>query len=542
MQLRPYQKKAVESIDAELGKVNSTVAVLATGLGKTIIFSDASRRAVERTGKPALVLAHRTELVEQAAEKIHRVTGLDVGVEQGPRKEGRGDVPVVVGSVQSMINRLDEFEQDHFGLVTRDECHRAVSETDQRVAGYFTGPTQAKYLGVTATPTRGDKAALGKVFDSVAFEYEIADAIPDGWLVPIQQHTVQTDIDFSEIRTTAGDFNRGDLSDLMSDPESLYQIAAPTVEMAKERPTLVFAVTVAHAHALAGAIRDLTKAEVAVLDGGSHPDERRRVIEAYKAGHIQFLVNCALFTEGFDAPPTALVAMARPTKSKLLYMQCIGRGTRPLDGVVDPHAQADAKLRRDAIAASAKPDVMILDFAGNSGRHSLCTTASILDGVATVPELRIAEKMLAENEVEDVLEAFELAKAKISEMELERMREQARKNFRTMRVDPFTALGVRKGDDPFGRPISSRQRAVLEKNGIEVAEGMQSAQASRLIGAIIDRQHQDLASYKQSQLLVKRGLSPAKVRRLKFRQASALIDQLAKNRWREPKGWGEGLR
>lgn len=540
MQLRPYQREAVESIERELAQHQSTVAVLATGLGKTILFSDASRRIVERGGR-VLILAHRKELIEQAASKIERVTGIRAASEQADLREGRDGASIVVGSVQSMAHRLDEFEQDHFDLVVTDECHRAVTAQHRKVSEYFCGPTQAKHLGVTATPTRGDKAALGQIYESVAYEYEIADAIPDGWLVPIDQHTVQTDIDFSEIRTTAGDFNRGELSDLMSDPQSLYQIAAPTVEMAGERPTLVFAVTVAHAHALAEAIREMTKAEVAVLDGGSHHDERRSVIEAYKAGRIQFLVNCALFTEGFDAPPTALIAMARPTKSKLLYMQCIGRGTRPLDGVVDAHATASAEVRRQAIASSEKTNVKILDFAGNSGRHSLCTIASVLEGVATPPELSVAGRLLAENQVSDVLEAYRRAKAEISEMELKRMREQARKNFRTMRVDPFTALGVHKGDDPYGRKITPRQSEVLDRAGIPT-DGIQFSQASRLIGSVIERRAKDLASYNQAQLLIKRGLDPKKVMSVDFKKASKLIERLAKNSWREPAGWGDELR
>lgn len=539
MKLRPYQEEAVQNIERELGEVDSTIAVLATGLGKTVLFADVCRRFVDR-GERALVLAHRKELVEQAADKIEKVTGLRAGVEQAERKEGRDGAPIVVGSVQSMVRRLGQFEPDAFGLVVSDECHTAVSKTNVDVTTHFTGGG-AKHLGVTATPTRGDKVALGQLYDSVAYEYEIVDAIPDGWLVPVQQQTIQTSIDFSEIRTTAGDFNQGDLSEVMSDPQALYEICGPTVELAEDRPALVFAVTVAHAHALAEAMQDLTKAEVAVLDGKTHPDERKRVVEAYKAGHIQFLVNCQLFVLGFDAPPTALVAMASPTKSSLRWKQMLGRGTRPLDGVVDPFATGSAKLRRDAIAASAKPDLLVLDFAGNAGRHNLCSAANILDGVATAPELAIVKSILAEDTRMDVLEAFRLAKAQLSAMELKRMREQARRHFKSMRVDPFLAMGVDKSPDPYAREMSVRQREVLENCGVPV-EGVDMTQASRLIGNIIERRQGSRATYKQAQLLVKRGLHPEKVMGISFDQASALIDRLAKNKWREPVGWGANLK
>lgn len=537
IRLRPYQGHAVDAIESELSRVRSTVAVMATGLGKTIVFAELCRRHVQRGGR-VLVLAHRKELIDQAARKIEAVTGIAPSIEQGDRKDFSPISQIVVGSVQSMVRRLERFAEDDFSLVITDECHRRVTAQHGRVVDHFSG---AKELGVTATATRGDKVSLGKIYESVAYEYEIAKAIPDGWLVPIHQRTIETDIDFSKIRTTAGDFNQGELSTVMSDPRSIYQIAGPTVEMAGDRQVLVFAVTVAHAHALAAGIRDMTQSKVEVLDGTTPGDERARVIEAFKDGSVRYLVNCALFIEGFDAPSTAVIAMARPTKSKLLYMQSIGRGTRPIDGVVDHHAGSASEVRRDAIARSPKPHVLVLDFVGNSGRHTLCNASSILDGVATPPQLAIAEKYLVENVVDDVLEAFQRAKDEISKMELERMKAQARRNFRTMRVDPFQALGIERIDDPYDQELTKRQKRFLGARGIP-HEGMSRRQGIQLIGELIARKRVDRATYKQTQLLIKRGLDPRKVVGISFDQASSLIDVVARNGWHEPEGWASDLR
>lgn len=539
MKLRPYQEEANEAIARELSEVDSTVAVMATGTGKTILFSAVCEDYYHRELR-CLVLAHRKELIEQAAEKIHRMTGIPVAIEQGDRKEGRHGEAIVVGSVQSMIRRLDKFDQNHFGLIVTDECHRAVAVQHAGVADHFMAGG-AKHLGVTATPNRSDKLGLKQRYESVAYEYEILNAINDGWLVPIEQYTVDTDINFSEIRTQAGDLNQKDLNEVMMDPRAIYQICGPIAEMAKDRPTLTFAVSVAHAKAVAAGLADMVKEEVAVLDGKSHPDDRRRVVEAFRAGEIRHLVNCLIFSEGFDSPPTALIAMARPTKSGTLYKQCIGRGTRPLDGIVDPFAECEAQVRRNAIANSAKPNVLILDFAGNSGRHNLCSSGDILDGLATPPELAIAKAMLDANEVDDVLEAFRAAKARIRQMELEQMRSQARKNFKTMKVDPFLALDVDRSTDPYGRSMTDAQRKILERKGVPTS-GVDYAQALSLIQTLDSRYRRDTCTYKQAQLLVKYGLSPKKIMGLGFRQAAGLIDQVAKNKWKTPDDWGEGYK
>lgn len=550
MDLRPYQNEARRGIYSSLKEYSSTLAVLATGLGKTVVFSSIAEDAAKK-GRRVLILAHREELVTQAADKFQRVSGLRAAVEMGPRREGMapanmelipGVAPpagsefpsVVVSSVQTMVRRLDKFPADHFHLLVIDEAHHAPATTYRKIIDHF----DAKVLGVTATPDRGDKKALGQVFEDVAFRYDIQNAISDGWLCPIRQQYVQAEnLDLSRCRTTAGDLNSGDLEAAMSEMKVLEQIAGPTIDAAGDRPTLLFAVTVAHAHALAEVLRGHTKHDVRALDGTTDRDERREVVEAFRNGEIRYLVNCALFTEGFDAPSTALVAMARPTKSRSLYEQMIGRGTRTLDGTLDRLGDSVAEVRRAAIANSAKPDLLVLDFVGNSGKHNLVSMIDVLAGDASTPEKSIAKGLMEKGEVEDVAEAIRIARSQIEQMELDKLRRTARKNYRTVQVDPFMAFGIEsRGEDMLGKEASAKQREVLERAGINPA-GIDRTQASRLISSMIARRSGNLATFKQVNRLVKTGLDHKVASRLSFTQASGLITKLAENKWRKPGNW-----
>jgi len=550
MEPRPYQVECKAKVYESLRKVDRTLAVLATGLGKTIIFSTVAEEAA-RKGKRVLILAHREELIAQASDKFHRVSGMTAAIEMANRREGMqpvgmelfGDAqapvgsnypPVVVSSVQTMVRRLDKFPADHFDLVVVDEAHHAAAKTYTTILDHY----NAKVLGVTATPDRGDKKALGQVFEDVAFRYDIRDAIDDGWLVPIRQQFVQAkDLNLTRCRTTAGDLNAGDLEAAMTEMKVLEQVAGPTVDLAGERPVLLFTVTVAHAHALAEVIRGHTKQEVRALDGTTHRDERRETVEAFRNGEVRYLINCALFTEGFDAPATAVVGMARPTKSRGLYEQMIGRGTRTLDGTLDGLNGASGEVRRAAIEKSAKSNLLVLDFVGNSGKHSLVSMLDVLGGEASAPEKSIAKGMLESGEVEDVAEAIRRARAQIDAMELASVRKKARRNYQTVQVDPFTALGIGpRGEDMLGRDASDKQRQMLERAGINPA-GLDSAQASKLIASLISRRSANLATYKQVNRLIKGGLERDQASGLTFTNASALITKLAANRWKAPSSW-----
>jgi len=541
VKLRSYQQAAVDGIFEAWRTARSTLLVQPTGTGKTVTFAHVINRMP--MGR-ALVLAHREELIFQAADKIARVTGAKPDIEMAEmRADGAmfGKARVVVSSIQTQCAgrngdaRMKRFDPQEFSLLVVDEAHHIVAPSYRRVLMHYQQNPNLKVLGVTATPDRHDEEALGQVFDSVAYDYELLDAIRDGWLVPIHQRSVVVDgLDYSGVRTTAGDLNGADLARVMEYEETLHGIAAPTVELAAGRKTLVFAASVAHAERLCEIFNRHSTGCARFVTGTTPKDERRAMLADYAAGKFQMLVNVGVATEGFDEPGIQVVVMARPTKSRALYAQMAGRGTRPLPGLVDAHEAADA--RRAAIAVSAKPACQIIDFVGNSGRHKLITTADILGGNYSdeVVDRARAAAETANGAAVDMAELLADAEKTIAE-ERERARRAAlrvRARYTSQVVDPFDILHIEpwreRGWDT-GRQPSAKMLALLDRNGIDT-KGLTFTQAKQLVGEIIHRYEEKQCSFKQARLLSRYGY-PTDV---PFAEASRLIDALAKNGWRRP--------
>lgn len=406
-------------------------------------------------------------------------------------------------------------------------CHHAPAKRYQTLLDHF-GP--AKVLGVTATPDRLDGLAMGATFDSAAFVYEIRDAIESGYLCPIRQKVVEVEsLDLSRVKTVAGDLNQGQLAEVMEDERNLHELAAPAVELAGDRPTLVFTVSVEQAHLLEAVLNRYAGAGKAVaLDGSADRDTRRRTIASYLSGEIQFLVNCALFTEGFDAPSTACVVMARPTKSRALYTQMLGRGTR---------------------IAPGKDDLLVLDFAGNAGQHSLISALDVLEGVIEDETKKLARKLAAENDL-DILEALAAAEEELAARarleEARRRRQTARAKYGTRDVSPFKTLSANPRSGRWGGiPPTYRQIAALEKFGLEFEETtdengtptwllggspIDKGQASALLDKLVHRASSKLCTYKQARFLMTRGLDPD----VTFDVARGIMDAISANGWRVP--------
>lgn len=408
--LRPYQSDCLRAITGEFANVNSTLAVMATGLGKTVCFASLAR---DWNAGGVMVVAHRDELISQAAAKIEAITGEQPWIEKADKTVEKSDSMfsgsnVIVTSAQSMgqasgkrRQRVYSWAGHKFGgvrLVVVDEAHRFAPGTQyDRVVKELrdSSPHDVKLLGVTATPRRTDDRSLGSVFDSCAYQYAIADAIKDGWLCPIKQRAIYVKgLDFSRLKTrrSAGgemDFSEQELQAILMEEKSLHEMVAATKEHVGDRQGLVFCSGVEHAKAMATMLRRYMGNDCAeFVHGGTPPIDRKRIIQRYAAGELKFIANCGVLTEGFDAPATSLIVMARPTKSLLLYTQIIGRGTRPLPSVVDGVDPATA--RRGAIAASAKADCLVLDFVGNAGRHKLVNCIDVLGGANLSDEQRDA--------------------------------------------------------------------------------------------------------------------------------------------------------
>lgn len=492
MKLRPYQADCLASIRGQLTANRSTLVVMATGLGKTVVFAHAAHAWPDRV----LVIAHRDELIRQAAGKVKAVTGDVPGIEMGDERihETAFDGPpkVVVSSVQTMSreNRRTRFQPDEFGLIVIDEAHHAVAQSYRSILDYFAA---AKVLGVTATPQRADELALGQVFESVAWDYGIVPAVEDGWLVPVRQKVVVIDgLDFSGVRTTAGDLNEGDLEQILIEEKFVHQMAKPTIDLAGDRSALVFCVTVKHAKLMAEILNRYKPDCAIALSGETAKDERRYHVDRFKAGEIQILCNCALFLEGFDAPNTAIVVNGRPTKSPVLYTQVLGRGTRPLPGVVDGLETADA--RKAAIRGSSKPNMLSLDFVGNSGRHRIVTAADILGGKFGVPVRDYARKTLEEEGGEaDIDYSLMRAEAELALLDEERERRieayrrreiLARVEYRTEDVSPFDGGAPDRRIDVADRATDGQVRYLIR---LGVSRSRAESYTKRQASAVIDK-------------------------------------------------------
>lgn len=537
--LRPYQDECVTNILTELREGRRTLAVMPTGTGKTVVFGSV---AAEWTTGRVLVMAHRDELIRQAQDKVGAIVGETPEIEMGDDyATDRGVLTshVVVTSVQTMCRerRHSRFKPNDFGLLIIDEAHHAVASTYGKVIDYFSQNPSLKILGVTATPDRTDEMALGRIFESVAYQYEISDAIKDGWLVPVEQQFVFVEgLDFSNARTTAGDLNGGDLAAEMEKEKALHGVVGPTMELAGDQQTLLFAASVAHAERMCEIINRHRPDSAEFVCGTTPMEERREMIRRYSRGDFQFLCNCGVATEGFDEPRIGVVAIARPTKSRSLYAQMAGRGTRPLPGLVD--GLDDAAQRIAAIRASAKSSVLILDFVGNSGRHKLCCTADILGGNyddAIVDRARDnAAKKSAKGERADMTQELFDAKEQI-EAEARRRRAAitAQARYQTTKVSPFDVFDIVPNREPGwhkGRRPTDKMLAYLQKSGIpdkELSE-LTFSSAGQLIGEINGRRDKGLCTYKQAKTLAKYGESTD----VGFKEASAKIDAIARNGWK----------
>lgn len=549
---RPYQREAALAVLEQWKEVNSTLVVMPTGTGKTILFSDIIRRCFP---KRALVLAHREELIFQARDKIEMVTGYNVEVEMAElRASISGDVfgnfaNVIVSTIQTQTaggdggGRMGKFDPSDFGLLIIDEAHHATAKTYRRVVNYYSQNPNLKILGVTATPDRADEEALGQMFDTVAFNYEIIDAINDGWLVPIEQQVVEIEgLDFSAIRTTAGDLNGADLAAIMEEEKPLHGIADATIEIAGKRRTLVFAASVRHAEMMAEIFNRHRPGSAGWVCGKTPKEDRRRTLAEFSSGQLQFVVNVGVLTEGFDDPGVELVVMRRPTKSRALYAQMIGRATRPLPGVVDEANDSD-EHRRAAIAASAKPSCLVVDFAGNAGRHKLMSSVDILSGNVSdeIVELAgiIARRSKKPMRTDELLAT---AEAEIARKKEERRAEIAKRahlvgkaQFSIQAVNPFDLFQIypakSRGWDS-GKQLSEKQRALIEKHYPDVnVDQLPYAMGKQLVNELFRRWDRDLCSFKQARILVKHGYDTKNMTRTEASQAISAIAE--KQGWKK---------
>lgn len=517
MELRPYQQQARAAVEDQWQSgTRRTLLVLPTGCGKTIVFAKIIEDQV-RAGERVLILAHRGELLEQAADKLQQAVGLGCAVEKAEQSCLNSWYRVVVGSVQSLQRekRLAQFRADYFDTIVIDEAHHAVSDGYLRILDHF---APAKVLGVTATPDRGDLRNLGSVFESLAFEYTLPRAIKEGYLSPIQAMTVPLKLDISAVGMSGGDFAAGGLGTAL-DPY-LDQIAAEMAKSCGDRKTVVFLPLVKTSQKF----RDILNAHGfrAAEVNGESPD-RAQILRDFDAGTYNVLCNSMLLTEGWDCPSVDCVVVLRPTKVRSLYSQMVGRGTRLYPG---------------------KENLLLLDFLWHTERHELCHPASLICDSEEVAQ-RLTQDL---EQVPGCPMDLEEAERKANEEVLIQREEALAKQLSAMRkrkkrlVDPLQfELSIQAEDlanyvPAFGwemSPPTEQQLQTLERLGLCPDEIETAGKASKLLDRLHKRRAEGLSTPKQIRFLEQMGFR--QVGTWSFDTAKALIGRIASNGYRVPR-------
>ena len=495
MQLRPYQEKCIGQVFQSWNQYRKTLIVLPTGGGKTIIFANIASKATGRT----LIIAHREELLQQAIDKIKTSTGLVADLE---RAESTSSIntKIVVGSIQTLIRRLDRFTMDDFQNVIVDESHHVAADSYQTVLGHF---ARSRILGVTATPDRSDKKQLGSFFETVAYEVTLMELIKDGYLSPIKVRVCDVSIDLSKVSFSAGDFDSNDTAHAI---EPYLQRVAEQIKQYGGKKTLVFLPLIATSQKMTGICQSIGL-NARHVDGGS--EDRADILRWFKDQERAVLCNAMLLTEGYDEPTIDTIVCLRPTRSRALYTQIVGRGTRLADG---------------------KQNLLILDFLWMTGRHRLIRPTSLFaDGEVA----EIADKnTTTQGEFDPEAAADEARKERESKLAAELAK---KKRFAGRLINPIE-WGMATGDSSVVdyeatmkwhmEPVSEKQAALLASYGFDPRRFENKGQASALIDSLMARGRRELATPKQVKLLMQRGHRYA----FKYskQQASQYIAQLCK--------------
>lgn len=516
IKLRPYQYAAIGAIrDRFEAGDRSTLLILPTGTGKTVTFGYYAY-TLAREGKRTLILAHRSELIDQAAETLSRL-GLEVDIEKAESyARTLGDPHAVVATVQTLQRkRLESWPRDYFDLVVTDEAHHATADSYANIYRHF----DAKHLGVTATADRSDDDHLSAVFDSVAYELTLWDAMtaeaPGPYLSRLRFVQCDVGIDLRDIRTTAGDLNAGDLEEAIR--PHVEKLANAVKQEIGDRRGLVFTPDVGSAQAMASAFESIG---VSARWVSGDDADRRTKVAAYKAGEFQLLCNCALLTEGFDAPETAAIVLCRPTKSRSLYAQMVGRGTR---------------------LAPGKTNCLLIDFNWLTVKHDLVKPYELFDSSRTGDEEQkvarelVARAAKAEADGADLLEIVEQAREEAKRrIELRVKTRERAVAYRRVSYDPLSAMEtlgipVRQEAQSLIGTATDRQKSTLAKFGVDQVETLSRRRASVLLDQCIGRSKAGLATFKQVSHLIRNGVEPEQARAMSVKAASAFLSEI----------WGE---
>ncbi|MEU5339361.1 DEAD/DEAH box helicase [Streptomyces sp. NPDC020766] len=362
--LRDYQRAAISALHDGWRAGGQRLAVLLpTGAGKTVVFSHLAAEQHD-AGVRTLVIAHREELIKQAAAKIRAVAPhLNVGIVKAELDEHQ-DADVIIASIQTLAVRKRREAITGVGLVIVDEAHHAAAPTYMEVLQHFGCFDRTPAAGFTATMRRED-GGLAEVWERIVYTRDILEMIADRHLVNVRGKAVRVaDLDLDSVKSRAGDLQDGQLGQALDDSGAAKVVADAYAKFAADRPGVVFTPTVDTAQSMADVLNSRGIRTAAVW-GDMPREERGATLKAYADGDIQVLSNCMVLTEGFDAPWASCAVIARPTKSASLYVQMVGRVLRPWPG---------------------KRDALVLDVMGASTRHKLATLADLTEREVAVDD------------------------------------------------------------------------------------------------------------------------------------------------------------
>ena len=403
-ELREHQEEALAQLEA-MRNAHETIALLyhATGTGKTVTaVSDA-----KRLGKRTLFLAHTKELIYQAYNCFRKLWP-EVSVGRYVEGYRESDAYIVCGSIQSVAANIGIFAPDDFGYLVIDECHHGTAETYRKIMSYF---NPSFTLGLTATPERTDGEDLLDIFKNVAHKLDLKTA---DTLIPVRCVRIATNIDLRDVRINGFQYNAFDLESKIQIPGRNQLIVDTYCEYVKSKPTVVFCMSVRHAQEMA----DLFQAksiDARSISGSTRPAERKRILEQYESGKIPVLCACDLLNEGWDSPHTQVLFMTRPTMSKTIYMQQLGRGMRKSEG---------------------KDHLMVFDFVDNANlfnmpysMHRLLNLSEYRPGglmLGKKESIRWDHEMFAKGEKPEVLIDYPVHVTDMEHVDLFNWQEQAK--------------------------------------------------------------------------------------------------------------------
>jgi ATP-dependent helicase IRC3 len=457
--LRSYQDATLDkSLERYRSGVNRQLAVLATGLGKAVLF--AALRHHHGFRKRVMVLIHREELAVQAADKIFRWNpGLMVGVEMADRKARAMD-DYVVASVPTLGRahsaRLAKFSPEDFDCIVSDEAHHSTSPQWKRVLGHFNllAPNESPILslGLTATPNRSDGAGLRDCFDEIIYDMGIDSGIGQGYLADLSCWRIGTKTSLDGVHTRSGDFAQDELGKTVNTPTRNGLVVQAWAHRALGKKTIVFSVDVQHALDLAEAFKAYGVAAEAIW--GEDPD-RKDKLARHRRGELEVLCNCGILTEGYDDAGIECIVLARPTKSLLLLTQMVGRGTRLPVG----------REHISDVMEGEKDHCVVLDMADVTNHHNLATVPSLL-GLPQNLDMKGETYRKAKEKIDRIANAFPTANlAELRDLgKLDHIAEQVK--LFDVKFPPeiklLTELAWRKQGDGYYLPVKRDRLALAQ--------------------------------------------------------------------------------